>query len=255
MPLQNMVTRLNANYNARSRPVATIVAGAETGVGGRRVHIAANATTAVLQRQTGGFGSPWVAVAPAASVTQGQMTAFVNFITNGTFAPHQYRNVFNDPGWRAFYNAAPRVLQYVSHANAAVVKPAVDSVPCFDCELVLPVDNMTIDHQRPQAGNPVEPTSKIFRALGLTQGGASGPKGVHFQAAHMVNVGGAGGAVGATLIQKYTLNDMGQIYFTIADWCGLVDNSELDDACMHHVINLRPLCGACNTPNRNVRHF
>jgi hypothetical protein len=115
--------------------------------------------------------------------------------------------------------------------------------------------NMTIDHQRPQAGNPVEATCKDFRAFGLTEGDPTGFKGSDYRIMNMANVGRVAGVANATLREKYTLNNVGQIYYTIADWAGLVGNGELDTACMHHVINLRPLCGRCNSPNRNVQYY
>jgi hypothetical protein len=259
MPLNDMVTRLNANHNVRTRDVVTIVSGHETGVHTRRIRIAANGTTAQLQSRPPGaaMGSPWADIV-GATVTRPQMVAFVNFLENNSYAAGHHRNVLNNAVWRVFYNYAARPLAYIDNANVAVVKPHEASLPCFDCELVLPVRNIQIDHQRPQAGNPVEPVCKVFRSLGLTLEAATGPKGLHFGGVHMASVGGVAGIAGAAPGSpgKYTLSDRGQIYFTIADWCGLVDPpSELDEACMNHVINLRPLCSNCNPANRNTRHF
>lgn len=255
MSFQSMVHRLNPKHYPRDYRVATIVEGRETTIDDRRIYIAANSTTAVLQTQPGGTGTPWVPAAPAASVTQAQMVQFVRFIEDGSFTPGSYRDVIYNAQWRAFYNVAARALQYIDQSNTPTIKPAVDSVPCFDCELVLPTRNVTIDHQRPQEGNPVEATCKLFRALGLTKGDPDGPKGDAIRNAHMGNVGGVAGRANAPLRKRYTLNNVGQIYFTIADWEGFVDSGDLDKACLHHVVNLRPLCNACNTSNRNVAHY
>ena len=256
MALIDMVHRLAANHNDRTRNAVTITAGVEED-SGRRIRIRAGTTTATLQSRPpgAGLGAAWTDI-PLASVTHMQMTYFVNFLTQNSYAPGSHRNVLANPAWQGFYHLANRALAYTDHANAAVAKPAEASVACYDCGLLLPVRNIQIDHQRPVEGNNTEAVCKVFRSIGLTMGAPVGPKGAHFAGLHRANVGGVAGAAAAATGAKYTLNNIGEIYLTVADWCGLLTgNHELDMACMNHIINLRPLCPACNTPNRNVPHF
>jgi len=44
-----------------------------------------------------------------------------------------------------------------------------------------------------------------------------------------------------------------KIYFTLSEWNN--QYQVLVDACLNHIINLRPLCNACNSPNRNLQYF
>jgi hypothetical protein len=256
MALIDMVNRLAVNHNDRVRDAVTINAGVEA-ASGRRIRIRAGTTTVTLQGRPLGapLGTPWTDI-PLASVTLPQMTHFVNFLTQNSFLPGNHRGVLNNAAWQGFYHLANRALAYTNHANAAVANPAEPSVACYDCGLVLPTRNIQIDHQRPVEGNNTEAVCKVFRSIGLTVGAAAGPKGAHFAGIHRANVGGVVGAAGAATAAKYTLNNIGEIYLTVADWCGLLTgNHELDMACMNHIINLRPLCPACNTPNRNTPHF
>ncbi|MBS0422978.1 MAG: hypothetical protein JSR71_00765 [Proteobacteria bacterium] len=84
-------------------------------------------------------------------------------------------------------------------------------------------------------------------------GGPTGPKGQGVIAAYSAAVGGAAGA-GAGLNEKYTLNDRGQIFYTLVKCAGTGASMTMEERCLNHVINLRPLCGACNTSNRNRPH-
>ena len=54
------------------------------------------------------------------------------------------------------------------------------------------------------------------------------------------------------LNQRYTLNEKGILFFTV-----LIQNQMYDDMLgmsMHHIVNLRPMCGSCNSRlgNSNV---
>jgi hypothetical protein len=252
--MQRMINRLNAVHYDRNNPVVTIVNGAEHDAmpPTHRVRIAPNTTSAVLQHRV---GPHWLNVPGVAPVTQANMTAFVNFIRNNTYPNHRAA-LTNSVPWRTFYNVANRVLTYLDQAGAPLAPaPNPETVACYDCGLVLPLHNITVDHQRPQGGNQHEPVAKVFRAMGLTVDAAAGPKGTHFSAAQVPLVGGVAGAGVGTLQAKYTLNDVGKIYYTIADWCGVLADQTMTTACMNHIVNLRPLCNACNTPNRNIRHF
>ena len=251
--MQQMIARMAAKHYDRHNNEVTIIDGdeEEPHPPARRVRIPPNTTTAVLQHRV---GPNWVNVPGVAAITLANVTAFVNFINNNAFTANHRDVLTNSASWRAFYNVTPRVLTYLNHAGGPLAPaPMGHTVACYDCGLVLPLRNITIDHQRPQGGNQYEPVCKVFRAMGLTIDGPAGPKGTHYLAAQRVAVGGLLSANAGTLQAKYTLNDVGTIYYTLADWCGVLGT--LQTACMNHIVNLRPLCNACNTPNRNVRHF
>lgn len=259
--MQAVLTRLDLNHNNRDYEMVTIVNGnvVYQQPRQRRIFIAANTQQVTLQHQPGGAGTPWTAVGGVAPVTLAQVTAFVNIIVNDSFNNNYHRRVIHNAGWRAIYSVAPRALLYLAHGAAPCPKPPADTVACHDCGLVLPLANIDIDHQRPKVGNDYEPVCKVFRAMGLTQAGPSGPKGGAVLATYAPSVGAvappasARNAAGAALYQKYTLTDRGQIFYSLVHWAG--QSMILQERCLNHVINLRPLCGACNTPNRNTRHF
>lgn len=251
--MQAMIDRMQPKHYDRHNSMITIATGVEVDQQPptRRVRILPNTTTAILQHRV---GANWHNVPGVPNITLAHVTAFVNFIRNNSFATGQHRQVLNNVAWRTFYHVGPRVLTWIGQTGLPLAPaPNGDTVPCFDCGLVLPLRNIEIDHQRPQAGNRHEPVAKVFRALGLTVDGPGGDKGVNVFANHGASVAGLASANTGNHASKYTLNDVGQIYYTIADWSGVL--LVMEEACMNHFVNLRPLCSACNTPNRNVRHY
>ncbi|MDN2709850.1 hypothetical protein O0880_10530 [Janthinobacterium sp. SUN118] len=254
MPFLDIMNKVRPYAAMRYHVAYTIQAGIEVALPAQRLIINTNQTVVRLQNKAP--GARLFVDVPGASATALQVNAFVNFIVGHSFAFGQHRAVLNHAPWRNLYNVAPRVLAYMDSHGAAVVNPATDSVPCVDCDILLPINNITIDHQRPQNGRFEEAVCKVFRSIGLTTGRPTGPKGIHFANLHAATVGGVvGGAPIPVRVAKYTLNDMGKIYYTLAQWCGLTVNGELFNACMDHMINLRPLCHSCNTPLRNVAYF
>ena len=244
----DIASRLNAAHYQRTKAVTTLVDADEDTPADYQVLIAANSTTAQLRRRVGGM---WQNVV-GATVTRAQAVQFQNIIALNY--PNHRDVLTQNAQWRTLYNVANRALQYVDRANNAVVKAAEASVPCHDCDIVCRLDaNITIDHQRPQAGNDLEPICKVFRAMGLTLDGPDGRKGQHFGGIWPALVGGQASNNIGTRNAKYTLNDIGAIYYTLSEWNNQYGNLASD--CLNHIINLRPLCNACNSPNRNVRHF
>jgi hypothetical protein len=250
--LLTVPNRLNANHNTRTYDIITIRNGLEVDQQPptRRIRVVQNTTQAVLQRRV---GPHWQDVLGVAPVTRQQLVQFVAIIQQ-SYIDNQHRGVLQQAQWRALYHVGQRVLSYLGQ-NGLPLNPApmVDTVACADCGLVLPLRNIDIDHQRPFAGNDREPVCKVFRAMGLTVGGPDGHKGQGVVAAYMAQVGGLPGAANAALGDKYTLNDRGEIFYTLVNWAG--KSLIMEERCRNHIINLRPLCGACNTPNRNTRHF
>jgi hypothetical protein len=253
--MQRLNQRVIASHYARTHAVRTITQGAEAWPANERIRIAANATTVELQ--TGiqaGYQMNWQNV-PGAQVTAAQVG---NFVTYMLLASQNSVNIkTNSVPWRNFYHAAAgRALTYIDNAGNAMLAPVQDTVPCFDCGLVVPLANIHVDHQRPWGGNWLEAVCKVFRAVGLTVGHATGPKGIAADAAYRAGIGGvAAGLVAPTRHQKYTLNNIGKIYYTLADFAGAVADNTIANQSINHMSNLRPLCNACNTVNRNVQYY
>lgn len=220
----------------------------------QRVFIAKNTQIAKLQTQD--MFNNWNDV-PNMRVNYARAQAFDNIIAK-SFLKDQHRNVLTQNAqWKTFYHLRLRALLYINQSGGVVAKPAESTVPCYDCGVVLRVANIHIDHQRPQEGNEFEPICKVFRAMGLTIDGPrdASTKGATWSVAWATSVGGLA-SQGGGLPSKYTLNGMGKIYYTLAQWYGAPQElKDLEVACMNHIVNLRPLCSACNTRNRNPIRF
>jgi hypothetical protein len=50
-----------------------------------------------------------------------------------------------------------------------------------------------------------------------------------------------------------TLSDAGAIYYSVFE--AMNRGADLQEACMHHYLNLRPLCGPCNSSLSNSNIF
>jgi hypothetical protein len=128
-----------------------------------------------------------------------------------------------------------------------------NTVPCYDCGLILPEKLITIDHQRPQAGQADEAVVKAFRALGLAKGGPKGPKGTAISASWAGKVGGLTGQSSQSQDERYSTNEIGNIYLSLVilanEW------GTLQNVCLHNIVNLRPLCSECNSPTRNLQKY
>lgn len=213
----------------------------------KRVLIRARSSKAVLQS-----GPAWTDIA-SCEITINNLSSFIARIEHFSF-PGEHRSVLTFHPWRTFYHVAKRQLAYLD-SNGSLVnnKPPEDSVACFDCGLLQPLKAIHIDHQRPQVGNSCEPICKVFRAMGLTVDGPRGPKGTEFAGKWTTGVAGRAGVATGFHPSKYTLNDIGMLYYTLAVWSKA--DFTLSQHCLHHIMNLRPLCMGCNRPGRNQRHY
>ena len=181
----------------------------------------------------------------------GSAYARAGMISGTAFAKTQYGNVTEDPFFHELYDVQYRYLDYIEAGMA--LKKRVLSAPCMICGLVLPLRNLTVDHQRPQSGGETEAVLKTFRAFGLTSEGPQGPKGKsvmeHFTKGvplQPVLTQPARAALGgSSLTDRYTLNDVGTLLYSF-----VVDAGELDtlkSECMHGLLNLKPACQTCNS--------
>ncbi|PMS16643.1 hypothetical protein C0Z18_22655 [Trinickia dabaoshanensis] len=192
-----------------------------------------------------------------------QLYAAAGMISSIGFAATQYGNSADHVIFRTLYNVAERDLVYYQGGNQGTKR--VLSAPCMICGLVLPLANLTIDHQRPQSGGELEAVAKVFRTFGLTKEGPKGPKGLLIQA-HLRSVNpslatfgsvapqpGRAAAAGTSLSERYTLNDQGALLLSFVLAAGEIQ--KLKTSCMNSIVNLRPACGVCNSSRGNPLKF
>ena len=205
------------------------------------------------------------------TVNMGKIYATAGMISSTAFAKTQYGNVVDDYLFGIIYDVQDRNMPYSS--GGIIAQKTVKTSACMECGLVLPLRNLTIDHQRPQTGGELEAVLKTFRAFGLTTEGPQGPKGkmilAYVQASAQPTTQfpqqinqliqaiptkpGRGPLGGTSLINRYTLNNEGTILYSFAVEAGQLE--ELKSQCMHGLLNLQPMCGACNSSRQNPTKF
>lgn len=202
-----------------------------------------------------------VTTMPNAAVTLnlGPVYAYAGSITAIAFAKTQYGNVVDDPMFHKLYDVQDRFLSYIE--DGATITRSTPSAPCMICGFILPLRNLTVDHQRPQTGGVNEAVLKTFRAFGLTTEGPQGPKGRAILA--HITQGIQVGAVatqparavlgGTSLADRYTLSDIGTVLYSFVASAG--ETALLESQCMHGLLNLKPACGACNSARGNPLKF
>ncbi len=182
-------------------------------------------------------------------------------IENIAFAKSTYRGAIEDTVlFQQLYDVKTRTFQYKKN-NVTVTQQEL-SAPCMKCGIILPVQQLTIDHQAPQTDGEYEALLKTFRAFGLTHGAPQGPKGQAIQqhftrgtAMRPIPTRISRPILTSTfsLDDRYTLNDEGVAIYSLIRNEGLL--GDLLTACMHGLCNLRPMCGHCNTARGNPTKF
>jgi hypothetical protein len=186
------------------------------------------------------------------TVTREELRNFFDFVQNNTDT--NYRNVKNNQLWRKVYGVRPKVFStYNSKTEKLEEKTFNETTYCQRCGIILPLRNLTIDHQKPQSGGDMEAMMRVFRAMGLTMSTGAGLKNRYLQ--HKVS-GLVGGnttilALGnkGSVNDRYSHNVKGITYYSILKIFNMVD--EMKQMSMHHIVNLRPMCGPCNSSLRN----
>jgi hypothetical protein len=196
-----------------------------------------------------------------------------------SYAESTYANIVRQRLFRQLYQFDTRSLNYINGTTA--VQKMEDSFPCQHCGLIIPAEHVSIDHARPQKGGVTESVAKVMRMMGLTVGGAKGAKPVQLKvgvAAAAQNQGGLahglqrfqmnsnvqpvltepgrGMKAASTqqeLIDRYSLNWEGSLLYSLVIALNCVD--VLETRCMHSLVNLRPLCGHCNSMRGNPLKF
>lgn len=154
--------------------------------------------------------------------------------------------------WLAIYRKQARQVPFMNTAGN-VVNKNLDTIPCHNCGMVLPLSAVQVDHHMPQTGGEDLYTLKMARALGLTASGPTGGKGSAVAAGNLaaLTVNPKGRATGdynhlsvATPKAKWTTDDRGSAFFSLAAYVGALD--DIKRICKNTVLNLVPLCGDCN---------
>ncbi|GHD70008.1 hypothetical protein [Jeongeupia chitinilytica] len=192
-------------------------------------------------------------------VALGPIYARAGMISKTAFAKTQYANVSDDAFFHILYDVQDRPFSYIE--NGAPVTKHTPGAPCMVCGLLLPLRNLTVDHQRPQAGGELEAVLKTFRAFGLTREGPKGGKGQRILqhvsqgialSAVSPKLGRAPVQVG-NLADRYTLTNEGAVLYSFIVAAG--EREQLKSQCMHGLLNLQPMCQACNSSKGNALKF
>ena len=182
--------------------------------------------------------------------------------------------------WRTLYGYAPRPVNKIDNAGAVGVYLGVNTIPCHYCGIVLPVELIQIDHQKPKAaGSRGAAILKVLHSLPsallmptLTTGIHSGSKGGQAGAIVASLGGGLGGVAvinpknrigfgvafgaaglggvtggGAAKDNQYSLTPQGITLLTI--WRMLAGVNGVEMTCVNNILNLVPACAFCNGTN------
>ena len=179
-----------------------------------------------------------------------------------------YRRVKQHATFQKLYNYEPQGFAYYFDPNNSKAPKAIPcaTFPCMRCGLVLPENNITIDHQKPQEGGEVLAVAKAFRAIGMTQEGPKGAKGKAFAKlktytemfwglqkndfGEPIGPHPRNKFAGVDRTKRQSLDEQGTVTYSTLLWGG--DKPDLYRICMNSVLNLKPLCLRCNTSKGNI---
>lgn len=200
-----------------------------------------------LVRQTGTTTFESIATADRPKVE----TLYRN-IENYAYSSSTYRDIKTNVLWKQIYAVQAGAIDYWNKKTPASTK-MVDKAFCLGaCGLHLPLSVLTIDHQRPQSLTGLEVLMRMFRGMGLTMGAPAGFKNTQMMARWANDVGGNPDSTRSKdKDDQNTLSMQGVLYFSIFRHIGVPIN-ELKDIAMHHFLNLRPMCGPCNSSRSNA---
>lgn len=188
----------------------------------------------------------YVTATPKWEMDHGQWKRFWDFVENKTtyFTENTYPLVKENDDWKRLYEVGPRPVTYESPAGP-IQQQVQETIACKRCKIVLPLAAITVDHERPQKGGSEDAIFKMFKAMGLTtpEHSPHGRKALFW--------GGANGVVTNFADQPSIgwFNWAGVLYYSLltASKC----RNSFGVACIHHAINLAPLCFQCNSKKGN----
>lgn len=170
-----------------------------------------------------------------------------------------YTRMKENENFKRLYGYAFRDVIYYDGARN------LETYPCNKCGLILPLNQVTIDHQKPQAGGEILAVLKTLRAFGLTVEGPKGAKGKN-----VAQNAGQFNKLHSTMMShqfpiaiphadrhpdtgskasRQTLNLNGMLFYSILVWAKV--ENEFSNNCMHSFLNLKPMCGSCNSTKGN----
>jgi hypothetical protein len=184
-------------------------------------------------------------------VTRAHLQAFEDLTGSHLFTrKSQYREFKKSLEWQAIYEVRTAKRDHYDFHADQIVKRDIDLVFCRSCGLELPLAAATMDHQAPVKGGRPRALCRFFRALGLTCAPGHGLKSEYYSSQLAARVGGNSAGDPTKRKERYTLNDIGTIYYSLLyhnhDWA-----ITLGERCLHSIFNLRPVCPSCNSSLKN----
>jgi hypothetical protein len=189
-----------------------------------------------------------------ARIKRDHLLNFFAFVDNHTVPASSYRQILGNKLWCEIYRVQPCTFPTYNHKTNKMGKLTYFATACQKCYLILPVWLLTIDHAKPQDGGQADALLRVFRAAGLTDKPGFGRKNWQLQEKTAASVGVTPYAPAQNeqrggVVERYTLNTHGILYYSLLMHFGLLE--ELANKSMHHLVNLRPMCGPCNSRLRN----
>jgi hypothetical protein len=213
-----------------------------------------------------------------AGLTYDQIWTIAMVIDELSYAATTYGNIVNHRLFQQLYQRGQRPVAYVKGTTFST--QSEDTFPCQICGIVLPASCIDIDHIRPKKGGELEAVAKVLRTLDLTVKGPTGQKSPQLQSTlQLARLHQQGMVTGlnsfmnsglltavptrvgrapkiqptSSLGDRYSLNWQGFLFYTVVKSLG--SKTELEVRSMNSMINLRPLCGHCNSSRQNPLKF
>lgn len=181
-----------------------------------------------------------------------------------------HRSVKDNAPWKKIYRVDTYPLTHMD-TTGAVATRQTRACPCYNCGFLTPMENIEIDHHKPQVGGGDQAILKVFRHLGMTDAAGHGKLSTQNNALirsgikRFIHIGDGtpqspkNNPIGAGFIAlqgdqdalraRYTLDGSGIIVLSLA--IAITGHQDLQTRCLNSYVNLRPLCGACNGRKSN----
>jgi hypothetical protein len=166
----------------------------------------------------------------------------------------KYRSVLNKAEWRTMFQVSQRSVNRIE--GTTLTSTPQDTMPCYKCGLVLPLDHITIDHHKPQAGGEHAAVLKVLRniAVGLTAAPGHGGVATAFRTGQFqpLPTKASRGSDEVNMNRpegRYTLTPKGILFLSVA--VAASSPNDVTRYCMHSLFNLKPYCFKCNILKSN----
>jgi hypothetical protein len=216
----------------------------------RRNLFAPDSSTVALRETTMVFGQK----RSLHSLNVGYLKEIAGRIDTMYMTTGDYRRVLTDQNWRALFQVSQRSIRYVHGVTAT--KNDEDTMPCYQCGIVLPVSHITVDHAKPQSGGEDQALLKNLRNIGhgLTHAPGKGGVATAFRTGQFDALPTKSGDMQVLgndegRPERYTLTDKGITFLSAAVAASSLQR--VKDMCMHSLFNLKPHCAKCNIAKSN----